>query len=184
MPVISCTHCGAKGNAPDSVLGQTVRCSKCKQSFVASSDGASSPSAPALEAESYRDEEPRAPARRRDREDAYDDEEDEPVRRKPKRRSIRGGDNWFLEFIAFRRFVAPYIIMVAYWLGTFGIIVMGLMAFVGAFRFGGEMAVFLVFTAMMYIILGPIFVRLYCELLVVAFRVYETLQDILSELRK
>ena len=35
MAVITCTHCGATGNAPDQILGQQVRCSKRKQSFVA-----------------------------------------------------------------------------------------------------------------------------------------------------
>ena len=32
---IHCPHCGATGNAPDHILGQSVRCSKCKKQFVA-----------------------------------------------------------------------------------------------------------------------------------------------------
>jgi len=50
-----------------------------------------------------------------------------------------------------------------FWLGVAGVVIMGLMALINGQAIPG----------LVMIILGPIFVRLYCEVLIVLFRIEE-----------
>src|SRR5258708_29884112 len=102
---IHCPHCGARGNAPDHILGQSVRCSKCKKEFTAGG-----------EADEW-DEVPDEPA------DDFDDMDDAPP--PPRRRGGSGGRSrssgggggggGFGDFAAFRALVAPRFIVLIFW---------------------------------------------------------------------
>lgn len=75
------------------------------------------------------------------------------------------------EFLTFKKFIAPVVIQVVFWLGVVGCIGYGIYVIVQLGRYGGQF----VLTGILTILLGPIVVRLYCEILVVFFRIYETL---------
>jgi hypothetical protein len=184
MAVITCTHCGASGNAPDHILGQQVRCSKCKQSFVAG--GSSPPPAPspfavepAAEEEGFPTNEDvgRAAARRSSRrDDDIDDELRRPIR-KP------GGGSGFVDILMFRRMVAPYLIIILFWVMLVGVI-LGSLGSIGVGLTQGGRGIPFVLIGVVYLVIGPLAVRLWCEVMIVIFRINETLTDIHNEMRK
>ncbi len=171
---ITCPHCGAAGSAPEQIKGQTVRCSKCKQSFVAGGGASAPPPPPPMAA----DEGIHEPAgRRSSRSDDYEEDYEEPRRR----RSISTGGSGFGDFVMFRRMVAPIIIMIIFWVGVIGMVVTGLIGMVaGAMsgRFEG------VFIGLMMTLIGPLYVRVMCEVMIVIFRISETLTDIKNVLER
>jgi hypothetical protein len=77
------------------------------------------------------------------------------------------------DFISFRRMVTPTVIQLLFWLGVAVCVIGGFIMLVGG----------AVLMGIAYIILGPIIVRIYCELLIVIFRINDTLTDILYALR-
>lgn len=79
------------------------------------------------------------------------------------------------DFWAFRTMVAPVIIRVIFWVGSVIFILIGLAIVLGGIhpRPGGALG-----AGLGFIILGPIVVRIYCELLIVFFRINETLTEI------
>lgn len=188
MALITCTHCGASGNAPDHIIGQQVRCSKCKQSFLAAGAAPPPPVEEAVEEDEgfpTNDDIGAKPVARRsaarDEEPEDEPEDDEPVRRSPKRRS--SGSNGFVEFVMFRRMVAPYVIMVLFWIGLILVIIGGLTTIGLGLSQGGNGIVAALIGAV-YLFVGPLMVRLYCEILIVIFRINETLTDVLDELKR
>lgn len=79
------------------------------------------------------------------------------------------------DFLAFRRMITPVIILILFWILTVLTVLGGLIALIGGLVQGEGMIAFL---GLLYIILGPIAVRIWCELLIVFFRMNETLTDI------
>ncbi len=77
------------------------------------------------------------------------------------------------DFISFRRMLTPTVIQLLFWLGVAACVIGGFVMLArGAVLMG-----------IIYIILGPIAVRVYCELLIVIFRINDTLTDILHASR-
>ena len=80
-------------------------------------------------------------------------------------------------FARFRSMIAPVLIQVLYWLLTIVAIVSGIALMVGgettAERVGG----------LVWLILGPLLVRVWAELSIITFRVLEALVEIRDELR-
>lgn len=80
------------------------------------------------------------------------------------------------KFFRFERMITPLIIQVLFWVGFIGTILAGLFlmitSLVGDGGFGG------VFTGLMLLLLGPIGVRIYCEILIVAFKLLGLLVDV------
>ena len=78
------------------------------------------------------------------------------------------------EFLSFRKMITPLLIQVIFWIGVGLCVIAGLIGIVrgaGA-DFGGGT---LVLEGLLTLILGPLFVRIYCELLIVIFRIHEDL---------
>ena len=74
------------------------------------------------------------------------------------------------EFLTFRKMITPIFIQVIFWIAAIGAFIAGLvMMFQGG--------VYLLF-GFLYMILGPLVVRIYCELVILLFKVYEELQAI------
>jgi predicted Zn finger-like uncharacterized protein len=175
MPVsVICPSCNARMRAPDSSLGRQVKCPRCQHTFVASADEeeSSPPLPPPEEPEDF-------------------DDLDEPSRR---RRSPASGDSGTLvDFLLFRRMIAPWVIQLIFWLGVVGCVGYGLVLIVGGLigaaysrDAGGGLLLlmFALFGGVVTMVLGPILVRLYCELLIVIFRINETLTDISNKLNR
>jgi ABC-type dipeptide/oligopeptide/nickel transport system permease subunit len=81
------------------------------------------------------------------------------------------------DFWAFRTMVTPVIIQIIFWVGVVVCVITGL-GFLG-FGLAGYYASGLnVFKGLMILILGPLAVRVYCEILIIFFRINETLTEI------
>jgi len=76
-------------------------------------------------------------------------------------------------FMNFDRLITPTIIKILYWLGIAAVVIAG----IGAITTGEF------FTGLLTIILGPIAVRVYCELLILLFRIHDSLVEVRDLLR-
>jgi hypothetical protein len=79
------------------------------------------------------------------------------------------------DFWAFRKMVTPVIIQILFWVGVIACVVGGIaMIAMGSKYFGSQMLL----KGALLIIFGPLVVRVYCEILIVLFRINETLTEI------
>lgn len=76
------------------------------------------------------------------------------------------------EFLRFRRMVTPVLIQLLFWLGVLAVVVGGVVTIVTDN----------VLIGVAVLVLGPIAVRVYAELLIVLFRIHSALQDMASSL--
>jgi len=84
------------------------------------------------------------------------------------------------DFLLFRRMLTPLIIQLLFWLAFFAVLLLGPVAFlIGLIQSDMELVV----GSVLVLILGPVVLRIYAELLILLFRINETLTDILVELR-
>jgi hypothetical protein len=89
--------------------------------------------------------------------------------------AVPAGPSPFGEFLAFRRMVTPVVIQVIFWIGVVVCVLSGL----GQLFFGLRvMSIFAIVSALFTIIAGPLLVRVWCELIILLFRIYDTLQEI------
>ncbi len=83
------------------------------------------------------------------------------------------------DYLSFRKMITPIIIQVVFWIGAVIIALAGLWnIFRGATEYAGGGT--LVLYGLLTLLLGPLFWRIFCELLVVIFRINETLTEIKS----
>jgi hypothetical protein len=88
------------------------------------------------------------------------------------------GPSPFVEFLTFRRMVTPIVIQIIFWIGVGICVLSGIGLMILAFRFGGIVDFLM---ALGTLILGPLMVRIYCELLILLFRIHDTLQEIKNQ---
>jgi hypothetical protein len=87
------------------------------------------------------------------------------------------------DFLKFRKMITPTIIQILFWVGVAGSVIGALVVMAMSFgSFGGGAAQFL--GGLVMLVLGPVAVRIYCELLILFFRMNETLTDIKNGLAK
>ncbi len=79
------------------------------------------------------------------------------------------------DFWAFRTMVTPVIIQVLFWVGVIVCIIAGVVMIGMGIKLPGDQ---LVLKGVLLAILGPLGVRVYCEILIVFFRINETLTEI------
>lgn len=84
--------------------------------------------------------------------------------------------DWY-DFISFRKMLAIPTIMVLFWVGVVWAIIAGIGMM---FQIGGGGGIC---AGLSVILIGPFVVRLYCEFIIVVFRINETLTEILNTLR-
>lgn len=85
------------------------------------------------------------------------------------------------DFWAFRTMVTPVIIQILFWVGVIVCIIAGVaMIASGDLYFGERMPL----KGVLLIIFGPLVVRIYCEILIVFFRINETLTEIKHSLER
>ena len=78
------------------------------------------------------------------------------------------------DFLSFRTMITPVIIQIIFWVGVVLCIIFGLAAiFVGS-QYGERGVVW----GVLVLIFGPVLVRIYCEILIIFFRINETLTEI------
>ncbi len=79
------------------------------------------------------------------------------------------------DLLFFEKLITPKFITIIYWLMLAGIVVAGLYQIFGGYG-GFSMSKF--FMGLVFIVLGSIGVRVWCELLIVLFKMNEALQEI------
>jgi len=87
------------------------------------------------------------------------------------------------DFLKFRKMITPAIIQILFWIGAAISVIAGLIIMGTSFgRFGGGAATF--FGGLLTLVFGPFVVRIYCEILILFFRMNETLTEIKNGLAK
>ena len=87
------------------------------------------------------------------------------------------------DFLKFRKMITPTIIQILFWVGVAGAVIAALVMMGMSFgRYGGGAAQFL--GGLVFLVVGPVMVRIYCELLILIFRMNETLTEIKNGLAK
>jgi hypothetical protein len=86
------------------------------------------------------------------------------------------------DFLAFRTMLTPILIQSVLWVGVAVCVVVAMiyiLAGVGQYAGGPN-----VLKGVLILLLGPIAVRIYCEILIIFFRINETLTEIKNALEK
>jgi hypothetical protein len=90
--------------------------------------------------------------------------------------ALSGGTQTALvDFLVFRRMVAPLLLMILFWIGTVAGLLGGLYLIYAAVRADTIRGVLF---GLLVMVLTPVVVRLYCEVMIILFRINETLTDI------
>jgi len=79
------------------------------------------------------------------------------------------------DFLAFRTMVTPVIIQILFWVGVIVCIISGLVMIGMGVKTLNER---LMVKGVLLALLGPLGVRVYCEILIIFFRINETLTEI------
>ncbi len=81
------------------------------------------------------------------------------------------------DILAFRRMITPIIIKFVFWIGLSAILVLGIMVIVDGVSNDSDIGEVIAGGALI-LILGPIIWRVFCEILLLTFRIIENLADI------
>ncbi len=79
------------------------------------------------------------------------------------------------DFLAFRVMLTPVLIKILFWLGVIVCVLAGVANLVFALRVN---SITELFSSLVLLFGGPIFVRIWCEMMILWFRIHETLQQI------
>lgn len=82
------------------------------------------------------------------------------------------------DFLSFRKMITPVVIQILFWLGVLICVAAGLLLFAGSDSLPSSGFVSPRLAGLLLIVVGPILVRIYCELLIVLFRIHESLRAI------
>lgn len=82
-------------------------------------------------------------------------------------------------FLKFEKMITPIFIQIFFWIGFIGSMITGLIMF-GIGIFSGEFGKIMI--GLLGLLIGPIFVRIYCEMLIVVFKIQGSLIDIRDSL--
>jgi hypothetical protein len=168
---IACPTCNRKIRMPENLAGRQVKCPACNAPFIVPEI----PAAPDPPVETLPvapiDEPPPFEAA-----DATDGAGFHAAARRPRRAS--GG---FGDFLAFRTMITPVVIQILFWIYVGLFILAGLYwIFIGlmALRYSALLAVVYAALGLFTMLIGPVVVRVFCELIILQFRNNELLADI------
>jgi hypothetical protein len=88
------------------------------------------------------------------------------------------------DFLRFKKMVTPIIIQILFWIGVVTSVIVGIVLIVGGVSgraYGGGTQVFL---GILWLLLGPVIARIWCEVLIVLFSINDTLTEIKNLLKK
>ncbi len=92
------------------------------------------------------------------------------------------------DFITFKRMLTPILIQIVFWLAVVAIVIGGLVtAVIGLTQLGSRNvagALGTIVAGIVAMIFGPLVARIYAEILIVIFRINETLTDLSQTLSK
>jgi hypothetical protein len=79
------------------------------------------------------------------------------------------------DWLSFDKMIAPIIIKILFWIGSVAFIIYGIVIIINSLGRHGSVAIF--FGGLLTMILGPIMVRVWCEILIVIFKIHDSLVD-------
>ena len=82
------------------------------------------------------------------------------------------------DFLAFRKMITPVVVQILFWLGVLACVGVALAILGGSSSFAGASPVDPKLMALAVVVVGPLLLRFYCELLIVLFRMYDSLRVI------
>jgi hypothetical protein len=179
---ITCPHCSERVKAPESTIGRRVKCPKCQQAFVVNESlavGDADPSTPSAAP-------PPNPFAA-----LSPDEPAAPLALQPPASSLRPPQllpqGSFQDFLFFRTMITPMLVQILFFVGSAICVLVGIGTFVvslvGVLNMpNATSSVYLVvygsLVGMGTAVLGPLLLRVQCELIVVFFRMYESLIEL------
>ncbi len=89
----------------------------------------------------------------------------------------------FKDFLVFRKMITPIIIQILFWLSVIGCIGFGIYIIAEPWGFDLDEGTG-VFVGILLIVLGPLFLRIQMELVILFFRINETLTEIKNKITK
>jgi hypothetical protein len=81
----------------------------------------------------------------------------------------------FSDFFTFDKMVTPSIIQIIYYI-LIALVVLGALVMMAMSLMGGGVGAFI--AGLLYLVLGPIAVRIWCELVILGFNIYKVLCEI------
>ena len=81
------------------------------------------------------------------------------------------------DFLKFRRMITPIIIQIVFWIGIIGIVVLGILAIVDGVSDESDVGEVII-GGVLILIIGPLLWRVFCEVLILTFRIIENLADL------
>lgn len=79
------------------------------------------------------------------------------------------------DFLTFRKMIAPVVIQIVFWVGASVCAISGLVGLVAAVRADSASGILV---SLLWLVLGPVLVRIHCEVIIIFFRIYDVLQEI------
>jgi hypothetical protein len=79
------------------------------------------------------------------------------------------------DFLTFRKMMTPIVIQIVFWVGACVCAVLGLVSLFAAIRMDSASGILL---SLLWLVLGPVLVRIYCEIIILFFRIYDVLLEI------
>jgi len=174
--MITCPACHRTMRGAESIIGKTVKCPACKTQFAVTGGPAPEPepvAAPIAEEHA----EPGGP-----------------------QSQARAGPSTFVDYLVFRRMITPIVIQVIFWIGILFVLYVAVSLITDSLGSTKEQVIgnqkiiqktefswrgMLIGVAFFFV--GPLLWRMYCEVLIVFFRMNETLTDVrhgIDRLRK
>jgi DNA-directed RNA polymerase subunit RPC12/RpoP len=191
MLTVACPGCQKSSRIPDEFAGREVLCKRCGHKFLVQLQGVTNPGSPANDAALLAGLGLSAGV---------------PMVEAPPAPPSGPNASWtassaLVDYLVFRRMITPIFIQIIYWLATAGVILLGVYFVIdgatpqerespsgrATFSYVGDNAtrpppkesdLWEVGRGMLILVAGPFVVRFYCELLILFFRMNETLAEI------
>lgn len=80
------------------------------------------------------------------------------------------------DWVSFDKMIAPVIIKILFWVGCIAFVIFGIVTIISSFGKFGSAWNFL--GGLLIIVLGPVMVRVWCEILIVIFKIHDSLVEI------
>lgn len=79
------------------------------------------------------------------------------------------------DVLTFRKMIAPVVIQIVFWIGASLCVIIGLVGLAAGIHADSASAILM---SLLWLVLGPVMVRIYCEVIMVFFRIYDVLLEI------
>ena len=86
-------------------------------------------------------------------------------------------------YLSFDKMITPIFIKVAFWLGIIGSILGGIGLIISGIA-SSNLGFIQIIAGLLVFIIGPLIVRVYCELLIILFKIHESMHDVKMVLTK